>query len=337
MIPIFRPTIKRRDMDSVLTCMVSDRIGAGILGDALVGAVSEYLSLAGGVALSSYYHCIVAAFDALGCKPADKVVVSALSPSCYLEALRERGLVPIIVDVEADTGCLAASSLVKALDQGPKALLVHYSLGYIADMEELSRLGVPLIEDLSQGLGGNWGTRRCGSYGDLVIVSLEPESIVTCGQGGLLLSRDNRLVRQLGSSQPVSSLLLSDLNASLGLSQMREIESYIATRKEIARVFSRGLMRSSHKTLVQKGEGDNVFYSFPVILESGMKAVRQYARKYNIETIQAFSGSICAIENTNSHFPNARQLMLRCLLFPCYPMLGKRNVDTISKVLTTLP
>ena len=119
--------------------------------------------------------------------------------------------------------------------------------------------------------------------------------------------------------------------------QLKEIESYIAVRRETAGVFSRSVMKCRHRTLVQKGEGGNVSYSFPVCLEQGLKEVRSYARKKNVDTLPAFGHTVAAEADDDGRFPEARELMLRCLLFPCYPMLGKRNVEAVSRVLATLP
>jgi perosamine synthetase len=336
-ISVFKPTIKRRDMDSVLTCMVSDRIGPGALSSELASQLASYLGISGGMACSSYYASLRIALDALGLGEGDRIVISALSPSLYLDVFEEKGLVPLIADVDTDSGSILIERVRELLKQFPKALIVHYTLGYIPDMEGLSDLGLPMIEDLSQGLGGNWGTRRCGSFGDLVILSLGPESIITSGDGGVILTGKTNLLRYLREIKSASDCILSNFNASLGLAQVKEIESFIATRAEIARVFSRSLMKSRHETLVQKGEGDNVYFSFPVVIQSSVREARQYSRKRDIDTRPAFSDSVVARRDDSNSCPNAKRLALRCLLFPCYPMLGKKNTETISKVLSTLP
>jgi dTDP-4-amino-4,6-dideoxygalactose transaminase len=69
-----------------------------------------------------------------------------------------------------------------------------------------------------------------------------------------------------------------------------------------------------------------------------MKDVRQYALKKNVDTMPAFADTIAALEDSPAaHCANARSLVLRCLLFPLYPMLGKRDVEAVCKVLATLP
>ena len=69
-----------------------------------------------------------------------------------------------------------------------------------------------------------------------------------------------------------------------------------------------------------------------------MKEARQYALKKSVDTHPAFAASIAALDDgPATNCSNARSLVLRCVLFPLYPMLGKRDVETVCKVLATLP
>ena len=328
-------------MDRVLACMVSDSIGPGAANRELCAAAAEYLGVAGGVAVGSYYGAVLAAFDALDLAAGDAVVVSALAPRVYRDAAARRGLVLRAVDVDPASGTLLADRAAAEVAAGAKAVVAHYTLGFVPDVPALLGLGAPVVEDLSQGLGANLGERRCGSLGRLAIVSLNPESIVTGGGGGLVLSADKALARKLQELNEARLAPLADLNASLALAQLREIERFIDARRQIASAFARSLARTRHKALVQGDEGENVHYSFPVMLASGMKDVRQYARKKGVETAPGHAGSLLSEGeepgNGGGDLPAARSALMRCLLFPLYPTLGKTRVDSIAKVLATLP
>ncbi len=144
-------------------------------------------------------------------------------------------------------------------------------------------------------------------------------------------------LRRFQESSPLFSPM-SDMNAALGISQLAALESFVQARREIAAAYTQSLLKSRHKPLLQKLDAENVLCSFPVVLAEGMKDVRQYALKKNVDTLPAFAASIAALEDSPAaHCANARSLVLRCLLFPLYPMLGKRDVETVCKVLATLP
>ncbi len=324
-------------MDNVLTCLVSDRIEPGGLGHELAVRAAVYLGLEGGVCYSSYFSALAVAVDALALEPGDRVIISALSPALYLAVLSAKGLVPLVADITPDSGTLSSASAEQLMKHGPKALLLHYTLGYIPDLDALAGLGLPIIEDLSQGLGGNLGTRRCGSYGELTVIALDSSNIVTAGAGGIVLARDRRVLRALRSHATGNSNLLADLNASLALAQLRDIEKFVSARNDIAQAFSRNLMKSRHKTLLQDREADNVYFSFPVVLSSGMREARQYARRHDVDTEPAFEHSVASTAGDEFDCSHARRITARCLLFPLYPMLGKKNAETIARVLASLP
>jgi perosamine synthetase len=339
-IPVFRPTVKRKDMGSVLSCIVSDKIGPGEISRELVARASHMLGHAGGVTLCNSYLALSAALEALGIVSSDHVVLPARAHALWLRVLTDRGVVPLVADVEPETGAIDPQQLAPLMQKGPKAILVPHTLGIVPDMEALKTHGIPILEDASQALGGKVGDQPCGGMADVCLVCLEPEHIVTCGGGALVLAKSKQVaaaVRRIQESSPLYSPL-ADMNAALGISQLAALESFVAARREISQVFAQSLLKSRHKSLVQKIDAENVLSSFPVALADGMKEVRQYAMKKNVDTLPAFADSIAALEDSPAaHCPNARSLVLRCLLVPLYPMLAKRDVEAVSRVLATLP
>ncbi len=363
-LPVFRPTVKRKDMGSVLSCIVSDRLGPGEISRDLVSRVCHALGHAGGISLATSYLAVSAALEALGLAPGDAVVLPALAPATWLRVLNDRGLVPMVADVDAETGSLDAAQAAAAVQKGAKAIMVHHTLGIITDVPALAPLGVPIIEDASQALGGRVGETPCGGMADVCLLSMEPEHIITCGGGALVLGRSRQAASALKRLQEGSPRYspLADMNAALGISQVAALEAFVAVRREVAGAYAQALLKSRHKALVQKTEADHVLSSFPVALMDGMKDVRTYALKKNVDTVPAFAESIAALGTSTpdqpsamstaaapdgaaegasadpaAGCPNARSLALRCLLFPLYPMLGKKDVEAVCRVLSTMP
>ena len=340
-IPVFRPSIKRRDMDNVLSCMVSDRVGPGDLSKELAKIISKHLELFGGFTFSSYYTAISICLDVLKIEQNDNVILSVLAPAIYFDVLSEKGINPVLIDVEPDSGIFLIDKIKENLNKNPKAIIIHNTLGFVPDMEKLIQLEIPLIEDISHSLGCKFSEKYCGSFGELCIISLDIENTITAGQGGLLLSKDRKYIKEIKSLSAIDNLFLSDFNASLAIAQFKQFNSYIETRLDLGELFSGQLMQSRHKTLMQStSNADYIPFSFPVLLETGMNDVKQYALKKNINTYNAFENSIIKRiekENMDTDYPNAKSLLLRCLLFPLYPMLGKKNAETICRILVSLP
>ena len=190
-IPVFRPTLRRRDFNSVLACLVSDRLGAGPLNHELASELSRFLGAAGGACLATYGQAVDCALQTMGLAAGEAVVLSALAPAEYLRALAGRGLRPLVADVDPDTGLILRSEVERHLAAGPKALVLHYPLGFVPETEELFGLGLPVLEDISQALGASLeaggdaegrpggSSRRCGGLGAVSVLSLAPEGIIT--------------------------------------------------------------------------------------------------------------------------------------------------------------
>jgi perosamine synthetase len=340
-IPIFRPTLKRRDMGSVLSCIVSDKLGPGDLARDLIARVCQATGTGGGVTVSSPYLGLSLALEALGLAQGDAVVLSALAPALHLRAIHDRGFVPLIADVDPESGCIDPAAVGSLAAKGAKAIVVHHPLGFVADLDALRGTGLAIVEDASQALGARCtGGAPCGGGGDLCLLSLDPEGIVTCGGGALVLGRSRQAASGLRRTAEASPLYapLPDLNAALGISQVAALERFLAVRREIGAAYAQALLKSRHRTLVQKGEAEPVPFSFPVLLADGMKDVRAFAMKKGIETLPAFAECAAAVdEGASEACPHARSLVLRCLLFPLYPMLARRDVESIAKVLAALP
>jgi perosamine synthetase len=347
-IPIARPTLRRRDFNSVLSCLVSDLIGPGALNQELGSLFCREVDAAGGVCLTSYAAAIGCVLDALGLQAGEAVMLSALAPRVYLSVLEARGLVPTLLDTDREKPALPLSEVQKQLAGGARALLLHYSLGFLPDSQELFRLGLPVVEDVSQVLGGRWEGRPCGSFGEAGVASLGPEGMVTAGCGAVAFARDRRLLKNLqASSEKLSpEALLPDMNAALAIAQLKDLPRFLQRRGEIAAIYQQSVQRSRHGTFYSE-EGLPVHFGFPVVLSEGLREARQYAQKKGVQTAPAFADAIIATAGSAAEgerqgdlsgcCPNARDLCWRSLLFPLFPSLTRREVQLVAKVLSTLP
>ncbi len=339
-IPIFRPTIRRQEMNRVLDCMVSDRIGPGKLSGEVSKVVAGMISNRGGITLSSYYDAITLAFEALELLEGDTIVIPALAPKIYIEAAKNYGLRVVITDVDPGTGVIRAEDIEKYTSKSVKLILVHYPFGVLRDIEDIRNLGVPILEDISHAIGGSIEGKSVGRYGDIVLISLEADNKLTAASGGIILAKNASLlkrIRQLGNSSAFQ--VLPDMNAAVVLAQLKDFDSHREIRRKIAEFYRGALVKGRHKTFFLDDEMCSVDYSsFPVIVENGTTEVKRYAKKNNIEVVEGFfSAVISEYGELEENFPNATTLFLRTLIFPLYTMLGRSDVELIARVISTLP
>ena len=125
MIQFYKPTLKRRDMDSVLQTMVNEKIGPGERARAFVQSFCEAVGATSGVAFRTYPDCLSFALAAAGVGEGTKVAVSPLSPKVYRSVIEKAGAEMVLVDIDRQTGCPDESLLAQS---GAEVLLLYENL-----------------------------------------------------------------------------------------------------------------------------------------------------------------------------------------------------------------
>jgi dTDP-4-amino-4,6-dideoxygalactose transaminase len=342
-IEVYSPTIRRKEMDAVLTALVEDKVGPGEQAKFLVQVAKEHLQYDFCLALRSPAIALYMALRALNPEEGQGVVISALSPRYYGEVIRELRLKPVYCDVAPGTAGMSRETIQPALaregeGQAARCIVVNHTLGYVPDVADITQLGLPVIEDCSQSYGTIMGENRSGSFGVFTILGLEERDMLTAGGGALLYAVNRRDASVLRGITFLNENSLPDMNAAMAVIQFREAARNMEKRREIAAAYSQAALRTRHKRFVQQGEWDYNNYAFPLILETGMKDVKAYARKKEIMVESAFEDSLAASGAVPSGVcPEAYSLSLRTALFPLYPRLGAAETGKVAKLIMTLP
>ena len=279
-IEVYSPTIRRKEMDAVLTAMVEDKIGPGEQARFLIQTAREKLKFDYCLALRSPAIALYLALKSLNLEAGQGVLISALSPLYYGRVLDDLKLVPIYCDVLPSTAFIGRDTIERALASKPagpdaRCIVLHHTLGYLPDGAAIAELGIPVIEDCSQSYGTGIGTDSVpGSEGDAVsgsavpaeisagnavftILGLEERDMLTSGGGALLYAmnrRDAAVLRSLGSSGERELPLeygLPDMNAAMAIVQFREAAKNLLKRREIARLYTQSALRTRHKRFIQ--------------------------------------------------------------------------------------
>lgn len=351
MIQTYSTTIRRKEMDAVLTCMVDERIGPGELNTRLIQQVKEFIKCDGCVALRSPAIALKYALKALSLDAEAKIMISALAPVWQYKVIEEEGYKPLVLDVEEATGLVTAEIVKSGIEAGGRLLLLHETEGILPDFDSILKLGIPVIEDISQSAGasaivkdenGNATEERkkAGTFGVYTILGLEERNVITSGGGAVLMAPGRRewIVLKKFTDEAPETDLLADINSALAWVQIKEFARNEKTRKELFGLFQQACMIGRHKLFSREMEEGSTMSSFPLILSSSFKDVKQYAGKKDIEVQLAFQNSVIAkYEELADSCIHARSLSLRCVHIPLYPRLTKSESAKIVKVLSSLP
>lgn len=369
MIHTYSPTIRRREMEAVLTCMVDEKIGPGDMNLKLIQTAKELIGFDGAVALRSPAIAFEYILKALDFSKDDSIIFSALAPSYQVLSVEKLGFKTLFADVCEDTGLMSIESVQECIKNGGRLLILSESMGILPNIKSYLELGIPIVEDISHSALSSYPFeeadvtkkstqkksnteeqkteeteevlgRKAGMYGVYSILGMEENDIITSGGGALLIAPNRKewtVLKHIAEESPFTDVM-TDMNAALAYVELKEFARNEKIRQNLFTLYSRAIMNGRHKTYIRPDARGSTIYSFPLVLNSGFKDAKAYAQKKNIEIRQAYENSIIAKrqQEISKNCICANSLFLRCAVFPLYPRLGQKDVEQIIKVLSTL-
>lgn len=345
MIEFNKPTLKRRDMDSVLQTMVNEQIGHGQVSLSFMSAFAEKVGCASAVAYRTYPDCLEDALKLYGAQEGTVVAISPLSPSVYKSVLDKLGCQIVMVDVDKENG-MPREDLV--MNSGASILMLYEPCGSIplkyntettfADKCDYSCVSV--IEDVSSSIGGHFRDEaKPGNWGKVVVCAFEDDSVIQAG-GGAGLGVKVDMLSILRENPPKSYLTLTDLNSALGLVQLENIDDNCSKRREITKVYSNELAKTKHKMFgLNMLDYESSASCFPVFLDCKPEEVIKFAQRHEVPVRMQFSESVAKEfeDELFSKYPAAAAYYYRTVAFPVYPFLKNSEIEVISKIIAHLP
>jgi UDP-4-amino-4,6-dideoxy-N-acetyl-beta-L-altrosamine transaminase len=301
MIPYGRQSISDEDIAAVEAVLRSDWITQGPSITAFERALADYCGVPHGVAVANATAALHIAMLALDVGPGDLVWTSAntflASANCALYC----GADVDFVDTDPHTYnmCpqLLAAKLAQAKAAGrlPKVVVPVHFAGQSCDMQAIAALarqyGFRVVEDASHAVGADYLDGKVGScrYSDICIFSFHPVKILTTAEGGMLMVRDPALNRKLqllrshGMTRDEGELThqdqgawyyeqialgfnyrITDVQAALGLSQMKRLDVFLARRRALAKRYDQLLEGLPLALPKQAAFGVSAFHLYPI-------------------------------------------------------------------------
>ena len=303
-IPYGRQDISEEDISAVVDVLKSDFLTQGPCVPQFEQAIADYVGVKHAVAVNSATSALHIACLALGLKKGDwlwtspNTFVASANCALYCDANVS------FVDIDPQTYNMSVSALeakliaAKAEGKLPKIVVPVAFAGQSCDMEAIHKLskeyGFAIIEDASHAIGGNYQGAKIGNsrFADITVLSFHPVKIITTAEGGMALTnndalaesmqlfrshgitRDNEKMTKLSEGgwyyQQVDLGLnyrMTELQAALGVSQLKRIDGFVARRHELAKRYHTAF--------------DGVPVSIPQQSESGYSALHLYPLTVN--------------------------------------------------------
>lgn len=357
MIPITRPLMGPEEEEAAAVAIRSGWITQGPKVAEFERAVAAYCGAAHAVAVSNCTTALHLALLVAGVGPGDEVICPSMSFIATCNAVRHAGATPIFADVDPRTFNLAPAATQAAITPRTKAILVVHQIGLPAELDRFQAIAkahrLAVIEDAACAIGSRYRGQQIGSHGELVCFSFHPRKVITTGEGGMITTNRAdyaerlRLLRQHGmsvsdavrhSSRKVVieqytclgyNYRMTDIQAAIGIEQMKRLPEIVARRREIAARYTEALQ--DHPWLrppYVPDDADHNFQSYAVTLSADAPCSRDELMQDLLEQGIATRRGImlahlepaCA-DLPAAVLPRSEEASHRSFLLPLYPQM----------------
>lgn len=354
-IPLVRPTIDEDDIKSVISAIYEREFSHGKLTHVFENEFANHLGLLGGVATNSGTTALHLALRALNVKEGDEVILPSYTCISLLHSLHYVNAIPIFADINFNVGQmeynLNAEDVANKITDKTKAIIVPHLFGSPAEIDKINDLGIPVIEDITQSIGSVYKNRPVGSFGIISICSLHESKVLSCGEGGMILTNSKELLDRIkyladyGYDQPFLRLekgksysyeerynyKMSGTNAALGTSQLKKIDEFVNQRKTLAKIYSDEFNHIDNIGLPDPSYEPNIFFRYMVNLsEKKPIDILKSLLKQGIEGGRGVYPPLHYFNkqsNINSdQYPTTEYALNHLISIPLYPSLTESEV-----------
>jgi len=335
MIQFNKPTIGKKDLESVLYCMIKDDLAPGEYLNTFTSMLSAELKISNVAAFNTYFHSFETVFHIIDASSGDEVILPSFARRSILNCVQKCRLKPVLVDIEPDSFVPPIEKVKRKLSKNTCCIIIPQMFGIPYDLSAYHEWEIPIVEDIDGCLGSKVNGQAVGSFGTFITMNFNDHSIITTGSGGMIASQVKRLKQLMLSFKRDHGwidYLMSDFNASLGISQLSKLDKNIATRKKIGDYYDNAVF-ASNCTLVGREEGKELSYSSYVVkTETPLQECVQFFKKFGIPIRRGIESPLHSfLELDVKHYKNTEEMYAKLIALPIYPTLAREDVENIVK------
>lgn len=261
-----QPLIEEAEIEEVVKSLRAAWLGTGPKVAAFEKLVAEYKGVKHAVALNSCTAGLHLSCLAVGLQTGDEVIVPAMTFCATINAVIHAGAVPVLVDVEPDTFNMDAEQVRRKISPRTKAIIPVHFAGRACNMDALAVIarehGLKIIEDCAHAIETEYHGQKAGTFGDCGVLSFYSTKNIVTGEGGMVLTNNADIAARIkmlalhGMSQDAWKRFsddgykhyeivevgfkynMMDLQAAIGMHQIKRVEKYWQRRLEIWQRYS---------------------------------------------------------------------------------------------------
>jgi UDP-4-amino-4-deoxy-L-arabinose-oxoglutarate aminotransferase len=331
-----RPWITGEDRARVNEVIQSGMLARGTLSSTFEKEVASYNECKGGIGFPSGTSALAFALKCLGAGAASEIILPTYVCSSVLHAVQSVGSKPILCDIGENTWNMTPESVRPLLSRKTAAIIVVHIFGIPADVRGIMEFGIPIIEDCAQAFGAESKSKKVGSIGTLGVYSFHATKCLTTGEGGMVVTREDAILDRMKKTREAigeNMYPLSDMQAALGLSQLRRYNAFLKKRSALASIYFDGLPNDLTKRLFRQDDGE-IFFRFPLYGELDFETLRKNMGQYDIQIRKGVDLLIHRnLGLEDEQFPHAVEAFKKTICLPLHPSMDEQDVRYVSTTL----
>ncbi|MEB4592648.1 DegT/DnrJ/EryC1/StrS family aminotransferase [Candidatus Thiothrix sp. Deng01] len=251
-LPVSRPSITKKEIEYVTAAIASGWVSS--LGEYITAFEEKFAEFCGSkyaLTCSNGTTALHLALVALGVRAGDEVIIPDLTFVATANAVKYIGAVPVLVDIDAETLCIAPAAIEAAITDKTKAIIPVHLYGHPANMpaimEIAHRHNLLVVEDAAEAHGAEVNGKKVGSWGDCACFSFYGNKVITSGEGGMITTDDESLylhakylrdhamspTKRYWHTEVGFNYRMTNLQAALGLAQLERIDEILQKKQDI--------------------------------------------------------------------------------------------------------
>jgi UDP-4-amino-4-deoxy-L-arabinose-oxoglutarate aminotransferase len=284
-VPLSRPDLGEEEIQAVVEVLRSGWITGGPRVHAFEEQFASYVSRAHALAVQSCTSALFMALQALDLPPGSEVIIPAMTWPSAVSGCLYLGLVPVMADVEWSSLNLSRTSFTQKLTPRTRAVVPVHFAGLPYDVDGVAAVaanhGLAIIDDAAHATGSRYRGEPVGKHALAACYSFHPIKNMTTGEGGMIATDDDTFAAKLlplrllgvdrdawkrygtrqSSAYDITTLSLkhnmTDIQAALGLVQLRRVDELNAQRRVLAERYQDALSGTPGLILPDAGDANH--------------------------------------------------------------------------------
>ena len=374
-VPFHRPYITEDEINAVADSMRKGWLTMGEKTRDFEKRFSEYIGSAHAVAVNSGTAAMHLALHCIGLKPGDEVIIPAMTFTATAEVIRYFNAVPVLADIDPETHLIATGEIEKKITTKTRAIMpVHYA-GQPADMgpilETARSRGLRVVEDAAHSLPASYRGKQVGTIGDITCFSFYATKTVCTGEGGMAVTENSawvdmmRTLRLHGISKDAWNRYsasgtwvydveyagykynTTDLNAAMGIEQLKKIQLMQEMRKKIAEKYNKAF--KDHEELILyrvRDDRTTSWHLYPLKLNTEtlsctrdefIESLKKQGVGTSVHFIPLYRFTYYrGLGYSADKYPNSEWVFERSLSLPIFPGMTEEESDHVIECVTGL-